>query len=59
MDIQCIGRRIGDKNLLISETTAYQDYRNKNKCKIPPNFTKQDADEKLSKILYSTKTYNN
>jgi len=49
MDIQCTGRRICDKNLLISETTAYQNYRNENKCKISWNFTKEDADEKLSK----------
>jgi hypothetical protein len=41
--------RIRNKNLLISETTAYQNYRNENKCKINWNFTKENADEKLSK----------
>jgi len=49
MDTQCTGRRIKDKNLLISETTAYQNHRNKNKCKINWNFSKENADEKLSK----------
>ena len=49
MDRLCTGRRIKDKNLLISETAAYQNYRNKNKCKINWKFTKEDADEKLSK----------
>jgi hypothetical protein len=49
MDIECTGRRIKDKNLLISETTAYQNYRNENECKINWNFNKENADEKLSK----------
>ncbi|MDR0771633.1 MAG: transposase [Candidatus Peribacteria bacterium] len=49
MDTQCTGRRISNKNLLISETTAYQNHKNKNKCKINWNFTKENADEKLSK----------
>jgi len=33
----------------MAETTAYQNYRNENKCKINWNFTRTDADEKLSK----------
>jgi len=49
MDKQCTGRRISNKNLLINETTAYQNNRNENKCKINWNFTKADADKKLSK----------
>jgi len=49
MDTICTGRRIPDKNLLIRETTAYQNFRNENKCKINWNFTRTDADEKLSK----------
>lgn len=49
MDIICTGRRIKDKNLLIAETMAYQNYRNKNKCEICWEFTKENADEKLSK----------
>ena len=34
MDRLCTGRRIKDKNLLINETTAYQNEKNENKCKI-------------------------
>jgi len=49
MDMICTGRRISDKNLLIKETTAYQNERNENKCKIDWNFSKEDADKKLSK----------
>jgi hypothetical protein len=49
MDTQCTGRRISDKKLLISETTAYMNNRNQNKSKINWNFTKEDADKKLSK----------
>jgi len=49
MDIICTGRRINDKNHLIAETTAYQNYRNENKCEISWTFTKEDADKKLSK----------
>jgi hypothetical protein len=48
MDIQCTGRRISNKNLLINETTAYQNNRNKNNSTINWNFTKANADEKLS-----------
>jgi len=54
MDIECTGRRIEDKELLISETTTYMNNRNENKSKINWNFTKKDADKKLSK--YYTKT---
>jgi hypothetical protein len=49
MDTQCTGRRISNKKLLISETTAYMNNRNENKSRINWNFTKKDADEKLSK----------
>jgi hypothetical protein len=49
MDKQCTGRRISNKELLIKETTAYENNRNEKKCKINWNFTKEDADEKLSK----------
>jgi hypothetical protein len=47
MDIECTGRRIKDKNSLIKETKAWCNERNKNK--INWNFTKKDADKKLSK----------
>ena len=49
MDIQCTGRRISSKKLLISETTAYMNNRNENECKINWGFTKENADKKLSK----------
>ncbi|MCL2116284.1 MAG: transposase [Methanobrevibacter sp.] len=49
MDKQCTGRRISNENLLITETTAYQNYKNENKCKINWNFSKEKANEKLSK----------
>jgi hypothetical protein len=34
MDTQCTGRKIIDKNLLINETTAFMNNRNKNNAKI-------------------------
>jgi len=49
MDMQCTGRRISNKELLISETTAYMNNRNENECKINWGFTKEEADKKLSK----------
>jgi hypothetical protein len=49
MDTQCTGRRITDKNLLINETTVFMNNKNKNNAKINWNFTKKDADKKLSK----------
>jgi len=52
-DIKCTGRRISDKNSLIKEPKACCNKRNKNKGKINWNFTKKDADKKLSK--YYTK----
>jgi hypothetical protein len=49
MDIMCTGRRIATKKLLVKETKAYMNYRNENKSKIYWNFTKEDANKKLSK----------
>jgi len=49
MDRQCTGRRIANKDMLINETKAYQDYRNKNKSIIQWNFTIEKADKKLAK----------
>jgi len=49
MDTQCTGRRIANKELLIKETTAHMNHRNENESKIYWNFTKEDADKKLSK----------
>jgi hypothetical protein len=49
MDIECTGRRIGDRETLITEIKAWMERRNKNKNKIDWRFTKEDADKKLSK----------
>jgi hypothetical protein len=53
MDIECTGRRISDKKTLIKETRAWCCERNEKQSKISWNFTKKDADKKLSK--YYTK----
>lgn len=50
MDIECTGRRIPNKNLLISETTDWCNDRNGKKSKIHWNFTKEKANAKLSKL---------
>jgi hypothetical protein len=49
MDIECTGRRIGDKETLINETTTWCDKRNEKETIINWKFTKKDADKKLSK----------
>ena len=49
MDAECTGRRIKDKETLRKEVRAWTNRRNKQKKKIEWRFTKQKADEKLSK----------
>jgi hypothetical protein len=49
MDIECTGRRIADENILAREVRAWANLRNNKKKKIKWKFTRQDADEKLSK----------
>lgn len=49
MDVECTRKRIPDKNLLREEIRAWERKRNKQKKKIDWKFTKQKADEKLSK----------
>ncbi len=49
MDAECTGRRIGDKHLLAREVRAWTTRRNKQEKKIEWRFTKQRADERLSK----------
>ncbi len=49
MDIECTKRRIPLKEMLRQEVMAWTKLRNKNKNKINWKFTKQKADEKLSK----------
>jgi hypothetical protein len=49
MDRECLARRIGEAEKLISEINHWKENRNKAKKKIYWKFTKQDADKKLSK----------
>lgn len=49
MDRQCTGGRIENKEELESAVTIWSKERNDNECKIEWNFTRQDADKKLSK----------
>lgn len=53
MDRQCIGGRIGNKEILKERVALWANERNKNKCTIEWKFTKQDADKKLSKHYVS------
>ena len=49
MDTECTRRRIPQKEILRKEVLAWSKRRNKGKNKIDWKFTKQKADEKLSK----------
>lgn len=49
MDAECTNRRIGNKETLREEVFAWTTRRNKQKKTIDWKFTKQKADEKLSK----------
>jgi len=49
LDRQCTGRRIGPERLLRSEVLAWQQRRNQGQCRIEWKFTRQDADQKLSR----------
>ncbi len=49
MDIECTDRRIGDMETLTYEVVAWNKRRNDNKKKINWEFTREIADEKLSK----------
>lgn len=49
LDRQCIGRRIGDEDRLRTEVLAWQQRRNQERCRIDWKFTRQDADQKLSR----------
>jgi hypothetical protein len=49
MEVESIGRRIGDKKTLINEIQAWVERRNQNNSKIDWRFTRKDADIKLSK----------
>jgi hypothetical protein len=49
MDVECTGRRIKDKETLAREVGAWTERRNKEEKKIDWRFTRQKADEKLSR----------
>jgi hypothetical protein len=49
LDRQCTGRRIGDEARLCSEVLAWEQRRNQAQCRIEWKFTRQDADQKLSR----------
>jgi hypothetical protein len=49
MDIECTGRRIGDRETLAQEVVAWTKRRNDQEKKIDWKFTKEKADKKLSK----------
>jgi hypothetical protein len=49
MDIECTGRRIGDKETLAREVAAWTKRRNEQKKRITWKFTRDKADKKLSK----------
>jgi hypothetical protein len=49
LDRQCTGRRMGDETLLRSEVLAWEQRRNQARCRIAWKFTRQDADQKLSR----------
>jgi len=49
MDTECTGRRMKNMEFLTKELAAWEKERNRRKEKIEWKFTKQDADEKLSK----------
>ena len=49
MDIECTDRRISDMNILAHEVAAWTKRRNDHENKIDWTFTREKADEKLSK----------
>jgi len=51
MDIECTDRRIGDMEALAREVAAWNRRRNDKKKKINWKFTREKADEKLSKYF--------
>ena len=49
MDVECTGRRIGDRETLAREVAAWTRRRNSQKKRIEWSFTKEKADKKLSR----------
>ena len=50
---QCLDRRVASESLLRSEVAAWQQARNTQKRTIAWKFTRQDADQKLSRHYVS------
>jgi hypothetical protein len=50
---QCLGRRIGDRATLVSETTAWETARNEQRATITWQFTVDDARRKLHRLYPS------
>ncbi len=55
MDVECTGRRLGDRETLAREVAAWTKRRNEQKKKIDWRFTKKDANRKLSKYYITSK----
>lgn len=53
MERQCTGRRLGNEALLKAEVAAWEHRRNEAKATIQWTFTRQDADQKLSRHYVS------
>jgi hypothetical protein len=49
MDRQCTGHRLASEEILMSEVAAWKQRRNQAKATIDWRFTRQDADQKLSR----------
>ena len=49
LDRQCIGGRVADETRLRSEVLAWEQQRNRERCRIDWKFTRQDADRKLAR----------
>ncbi len=49
MDRQCTGQRLANENILMSEVAAWKQRRNQAKATIDWKFTRQDADQRLSR----------
>ena len=48
--LQCLDRRIADKQILAQEVTAWQDHRNKHHAKADWQFTTANARVKLKRL---------
>ena len=49
LDRQCLNRRLPDRDTIVTEVDAWQQRRNADQRGIVWSFTRQDADEKMSR----------